>query len=191
MSLDFVKMMTTLCQHRYLRQIQNLVLQKVPCGIFCEFHIATMIHYLKRLNINLTCVIVLDEKIKNYLPDIEIPVYTLSDIPKGVCNVRVIFYEDNFVTDAFTNFFNRYGIQAFPISNLGGKEGVYNFYVDHLSELYNTHEMPADEESKAVFRAYVTGKVTGRISDYKFAPESQYFLEGFLPGKARKFMPLR
>lgn len=154
MSLNFIKMTTALHQNRYLRQIQHLVWAKVPCGIFCEFQFATMIHYLKRLNINLTCVIVLNEKMKNHLSDIGIPIYTLSDIAKGGGNVRVIFYEDKFFNDAFTKFFSRYGIQSLPVANLGGKEGDYNFYVDHLSELYNTHEMLADEESKAVFRAY-------------------------------------
>ena len=63
----------------------------------------------------------------------------------------------------------------------GGKENSYHFYLQHLPDLYSVYEMLADEESKAVYRAYITGNLTGRISDYKFAPESQYFLEGFLP----------
>lgn len=187
MSLNFVKMTTALHQNRYLRQMQNLVWAKVPCGIFSGITLpkkfTEMVQQLRNLGINLNCVIALDDEIKTSLSNVEMPVYTLSDISKGVGNVRVIFYEDTFVNEAFTNFFSRYGIQSFPIANLGGKEGEYNFYVEHLSELYNTHEMFADEESKAVFRAYVTGKVTGKISDYKFAPESQYFLEGFLPGE--------
>ncbi len=34
---------------------------------------------------------------------------------------------------------------------------------------------------KKVFRAAIKGRLTGRISDYRFASEAQYFLEGFTP----------
>ena len=181
MSLDFVKMTTALHQNRYLRQLQNLVWAKVPCGLFGNTKFTQMIQQLKSIGMNLTCVIVLDDETKNTLSDIGLPVYTLEDFAKGGVNVKFIFYEYSYFNNSFTNFFRRYGIQSLPVADFGGKEGEYNFYVEHLPELYNTHEMFVDAESKAAFRAYIMGNVTGKISDYRFAPESQYFLEGFLP----------
>ena len=81
----------------------------------------------------------------------------------------------------FHKFFMRYGIEALPIILDDSAENTFNFYMDNLAKLYVAHEMFSDEESKKVFRAYITAKTTRRIADYRFAPEAQYFLEGFLP----------
>ncbi len=50
-----------------------------------------------------------------------------------------------------------------------------------LPELYAVHEMLADDESKKVFRASIIGKISNLLNDFRFAPEPQYFLNGFLP----------
>ena len=41
--------------------------------------------------------------------------------------------------------------------------------------------MLGGDESKKVVCAAIKGDLTGKISDYRFATEPQYFLEGFLP----------
>ena len=60
-------------------------------------------------------------------------------------------------------------------------DGQFFFMMKHLPEIYGVYEMLGSEESKKVFRATIKGRLTGKISDYRFAPEPQYFLEGFTP----------
>lgn len=67
--------------------------------------------------------------------------------------------------------------------DINSREMLFNFYIDNVVELYKTHELFAEAESKEFFRAYITGKLSRRISDFKFAPEAQYFLEGFIPAE--------
>ena len=69
------------------------------------------------------------------------------------------------------------------VANPDALESSYEFYIQHLPELYEVHEMLEDDESKEVFRAYIKGTITKQVSDFKFAPEPQYFLEGFLPAE--------
>ena len=187
MSLKFMEMVADINSRRYLRQMQNLAISKVPCGFFCGFNITEkllrLIQWLKNSRINLTCIVVPNDETKKVFADIAESIYTLNDIANGKANVNYVFYENNFFYDSFTNFFRRYGMKAFPIADLGGMESTFNFYIQHLPELYSVYEMFADEESKAVYRAFITGRVTGQNSDFRFAPESQYFLEGFLPSE--------
>ena len=154
MSLNFMKMVSDIHSRRYLRQIQNLVWAKVPCGIFGGITISenfvNLAQQIRNLGINLTCTVVADNNSKSTLEKIVAPVYTLDDVAKGSVNINNIFYEEGFLNDAFSNFFGRYGIVALPIANLGGKENLFNFYMQHLPELYSVYEMFPDGESKAV-----------------------------------------
>ena len=51
----------------------------------------------------------------------------------------------------------------------------------NLSEIYSAYKMLGSDESRKVFCAAIKGDLTGKINDYLFAPEPQYFLEGFTP----------
>ena len=52
----------------------------------------------------------------------------------------------------------------------------------NLREIYRVYEMLGSAESKKFFCAAIKGNITGKISNYRFAQEPQYFLEGFYPG---------
>ena len=81
----------------------------------------------------------------------------------------------------FMDYFGRYGTKMITSANVNGAEAQYNNYLKHLPELYDVHELLADDESKKVFCAAITGKITNIVQDFRFAPEPQYFLKGFLP----------
>ena len=185
MSLNFMKMVSDINSRRYLRQMQNLVATKIPCGFFCGFNISSnvkeIVQTVKNFGINLSCIFVPDDEAKEIFADFKIPVVTLMELPKSDVKVSQMLYIGVWLENCFTNYFKRYGIDTLPLQNVNDKENSYNFYNQYLPELYSVYEMLSDEESKAVYRAYLTGNLTGRISDYKFALESQYFLEGFMP----------
>ena len=185
MSLNFVKMLSDINSRRYLRQMQNLIGNKIPCGFFSGFKIPSnvndIVQSIKNFGINLTCIVVPADEAKETFDDSDIPVFTLMELPKSNLKVNHVLYIGAWLEFCFANYFKRYGIEMLSWQDVGRKENQFNFYMQHLPEIYSVYEMFSDEESKAVYRAYLTGILTGRISDYKFAPESQYFFEGFFP----------
>lgn len=187
MSADFIKMISELHTERFQAHVQALARDKTPCGIFFGFvlvpaHVAANVNALRSWGINLSCVIVLADVQANALRKfVDAPVITLEDFPR--------FGEENFpakpkeifslnVSDTtFVPFFARHGMEVLTYSD----DGQFFFLMTHLPELYSVHEMLGSDESKKVFRASIKGNITGKISDYRFAPEPQYFLEGFTP----------
>ena len=82
---------------------------------------------------------------------------------------------------AFSPYFFRYGIEVITTFQSDEQEKYFSFMMKHLPELYALHESFIDDESRKVFRAVLKGRLTGRVSDFRFAPEPQYFLDGFTP----------
>ena len=92
-----------------------------------------------------------------------------------------MLYLNEFRNPALIDFFKNSGTNMFYIANADYTEAIYNFYMQNLPALYNSYEMLADEESKKVFTAAIKGSLTRQIQDLRYAPEPQYFLEGFFP----------
>lgn len=109
------------------------------------------------------------------------PLVTLEDFPKFENKPSLMLYFNQFNESAFLEYFQRYGVNLFYIVNSNFSEALYNFYFQNLDKLYKVYEMFDEAESKKVFLAFIKGKLTKQFQDFRFAPEPQYFLEGFLP----------
>lgn len=61
-------MIVELKNERFLKQLQNLVVNKIPCGLFCGFagpqNSNSLVDQLKNIGINLTCICVIDDSHK-------------------------------------------------------------------------------------------------------------------------------
>ena len=182
MSADFIRMISEIHSQRYINQLQFLIQNKIPCGFLCGFHIPQnlegILNQLIDLGINMTCICFVDIP-KNLKANI--PIITVEEIPNAEVKPAVVFHFDGVYANAFSEYFRRYGIGRLVFSDSNYAEEVYNSYVHHFSELYQIHEMLADEESRKSFRAALTGRLTLKLDDFRYAPEPQYFLEGFLP----------
>ena len=185
MSIDFVKMIPKMYSQRYWMQINNLINSKIPSGFFCGGSVSNnlrgIIENIRNNGVNLTCILVIDESHKELIDDINLPVLTINDLPQAEIKVNLILYMNDYFDSAFFSYFQRYGIDMLPLIDFNSREMMFNFYTEHLADLYSVHEMLSDEESKEYFRSYIMGKLSRRVSNYKFAPESQYFFEGFFP----------
>lgn len=96
---------------------------------------------------------------------------------------KKFFFWEEWHDPTFSEYFFRCSVDVLILNDVNKQEDLYKKYFQNLPELYEVHEMFSDEESKKVFRAYIKGAATKRTKDFRFAPEPQYFLEGFLPGK--------
>ena len=168
--------------------LAELANKKTPCGIFFGFtvvprEVIDKVQSLSKHGINFSCVIVLADVQADALKKfVDVPVITLEDFPRfGEKNFPAkpeeIFICDSVKDLAFVPYFTRHGMEVLTYSD----DGMFFFMMTHLPELYGVYEMLDGEESKKVFLAAIKGRLTGKISDYRFAPEAQYFLEGFTP----------
>ena len=183
MSADFIKMISELHGQRYAVRFQRLIQNKIPCGFLCGFYVpqnlAEILNQLSGVGVNLTCICLVDNP-QNL--QASIPVLTLDEL--ATKKPAMLFHFDGVYSGAFAEYCRRrYGIERLLFANPASAEEVYNAYAQHLPELYVVHENLADEKSRQIFRAAVKGRVTLCVDDFIYAPEPQYFLEGFLPTK--------
>ena len=189
MSAEFVKLISDLYSERFNVHLGELAANQTPVGFFFGFVIKPSvarenIQSLVKTGLNVTCAIVLADRQAEVLRNfVDVPVVALEDISR--------FDEENFPVKpqevfltiylqdiSFAPYFARHGIEpCFPT----GQTEEFLYYMKHLPELYAVHESFIDDESKKVFRATIKGRMTGKLSDFRFAPEPQYFLDGFTP----------
>ena len=186
MSSDFIKMVADCSERRFLRTLQRLVADKVPCGIFFAPAVPTnarqIVDMFKNGGLNMNCVCVLSKEHKKFFQPAEsetlVSLEEFSNLPE---KPKYIFGLDRFFVPAFMDYFKRYGADTFFWPNVDEAEAQYNLYMRHLPELHDVHEMLADDKSKEIFRAAITGRITRIMQNFIFTTEHEYFLNGFLP----------
>lgn len=185
MSVEFIKMISEVQFERFNVSLLALSQTKAPCGIFFGFHfnaqaIVSNIQYLIQQGLNVTCVIVLVDAQAKLIKDLmNVSVVTLEDLPKLDNDLKPqnIFIFSGLKDFAFVPYFTAQGIDSFGQSDVN----KFTFVMKHLPELYSVYNMLGSEESKKVYCAAIKGRLTAKIGDYRFAPEPQYFLNGFMP----------
>lgn len=186
MSAEFIKTISELNERRFSRTLQRLIADKVPCGIFFAPDVPAdarqSVNSFKRKGLNVNCVCVLFEEHKKlFRPDEGETLVAVKEFPNLPVKPKFIFNLGKFFAQMFTDYFGRNGTDLMTSYDEKASEELCRVYMKHLPELYAVHEMFAEDESKKVFRAAITGKLTNVIKDFRYAPEPQYFLNGFLP----------
>ena len=185
MSKEFIQTISELNEQRYIRQLQRLIDGKIPCGVFFGFesseNLPELVAQLKNSGFNLTCVIATDESFRESANFSALPIVTLEELPQSEIRPQSIIYVKLYSSLIFTKYFSRLGISALPLLNTAYMENLYNFYISNLSKLFEVYNVFADEESKKVFLATIKGRLTQVGTNFRFAAEPHYFLNGFLP----------
>ena len=192
MSAEFIKLVSDLQFERFNMHLAQLAGNRTPVAIFFGFELipkeaATNIQVLVKTGLNVNCIIVLADRQAEVLRNfVDVPVVALEDISHfGEENFPVkpqeVFIPDTSTDVAFANYFAHHGIEVVAPYLVGIQQEYFSLIMQHLPEIYAVHESFIDDESKKSFRAVVKGRLTGKVSNYRFASEPQYFLNGFTP----------
>lgn len=186
MSSEFIKMVADLSERRLLRKIQSLVADKTPCGILFAPQVPldarATVNSLKNIGLNINCLCFLVEEQKKIFDDTATEMLvTLDEFPNLSDPPKFILVMERYFGTAFMEYFKACGTDMFFLPNVEAAEIQYELYMKHLPELSDVHEMLADDESKKIFRAAITGRITRLMQDFIFTTEHEYFLNGFLP----------
>ena len=192
MSAEFIKLISDLHTECFNMHLDEIITNKTPVGIFYGFefvpsNVIKNLRSIVKLGINVNCIVVLADRQADVLKNfVNIPVVALEDISHfGEENFPVkpqeVFLIELMKDRAFTPYFLRHGIEVITTFSANQQSEYFLFMMKHLPELYAVHESFIDDESKKVFRAVIKGRLTGKLSEYRFAPEPQYLLDGFAP----------
>lgn len=129
---------------------------------------------------NFICVLTQEQK-KLFLPYADENVVELKEFQTLTAAPKFIFVLERYFGTAFMNYFQSCGTKMFFLPYVDDTEALYDLYMKHLPKLFEVHEMLADEESKKVFRAAITGRITRLMQDFVYTDEHEYFLGDFLP----------
>ena len=185
-------MVSELHSERFNVHLGKLVAKQPPVGVFFGFvmipsNVAKIVKMMSKTGLNVTCVIVLADRVADMLKNfVDVPVVALEDVPHlGEENFpvkpREVFLVELMKDRSFAPYFFRHGIEVITMLFSGAQPEYFSLIMEYLPELYAVHESFIDDESKKVFRAAIEGLLTSKLSDYRFAPEPQYFLDGFTP----------
>lgn len=187
MSAKFIKLVSELHAERFNMHLAELINNRTPCGVFFGFGFATdsaaaNVQMLIKTGLNLTCAIVLVEAQLNLLkPLTNVPIIKLEELSEQEFKPQTVFIPDAIKDTSFMPYFTARGVEVISLHDAHQQSNRFLETMKHLPELYSVYEMLGGEESKKVFCATIKGNLTGKISDYRFAPEPQYFLKGFTP----------
>lgn len=191
LSKKFIKTVAELHTERFNVHWVSLVQNRTPCGIFFGFTLVPgdavkVIQFLRNNGLNVNCAIVIADVQADALRKFtDVPVITLEDFPRfGEKNFPVKPHEifiPNLTSCCFVPFFTRYNIESVDMSFITIQDDYFYSMMKHLPEIYDVYNMLGSDESKKVFLAAIKGRLTGKMSAYRFATEPQYFLDGFTP----------
>ena len=186
MTSDFIKMLADWRESMYSQTMKYLADKKIPCGAFLNdaSKLQMMRSFFKGRGLNLSCICLLNDADKKFEPEDGEQLVALSEFRTVEPKPKFMFVsEGGFFQLMFMDYFKARGTKMFFNNGRANAENTYDLYMKNLPALYEVHELLADEESKIAFRAYMTARVTNVLNDFRFAPEPQYFLEGFFPEK--------
>ncbi len=186
MTFDFIKMLSDWHGSMYSQTMKYLADKKIPCGVFLNdlSKLQFMRKFFKDHRLNLSCLCVMNKGDKTFEPEAGEQLVALEEFHTVEPKPGFMFVsEGGFFQLMFMDYFKARGTKMFFNNGRANAENTYDLYMKNLPALYEVHELLADEESKIAFRAYMTARVTNVLNDFRFAPEPQYFLEGFIPAK--------
>ena len=187
MSAEFIRTVSDLQFENFSEHLSDLVMAQTPCGMFFGFNFnaqsaATRIQALVAVRLNITCAVVLVDAQANALKAlINVPIVTLEDLLRLNEKPTEIFIPDVVKDLAFVDYFKRHDMKVITMLYATQQSEYFLRMMKYLPELYSVYNMLGSDESKKVYCAAIKGRLTGKIDSYRFAPEPQYFLNGFMP----------
>ncbi|MBR2179795.1 MAG: FkbM family methyltransferase [Selenomonadaceae bacterium] len=183
MSENFIRTLTEIHQQKHMNTIRNLIKEQIPCGFFLGFtidpNIFEQVLKLKQAGLNIQVLCVIDETGREKINTDGMLLVTSKKLLRMEEKPQWMLVQDT----SFDLYFTRLGIQTLMTPFMRNRDYDYEFAYAHLSNLFETYNLFKDEESKISYRQSIKGRMTGKLSDYHFAPEPQYWLQGFFPVK--------
>lgn len=189
---QFVNFTQKVLTDTYGRILNGIINSKTPVALFVsqnEKHAFSLASNLKNAGLNLNQIITIDKnKTGIHLGGGGMPVeylLNLDEVPAAVSknSFKYVFaMEGDLATPGFLDFMTKNGVTVLELQDVQRNNFLQQIFIAQLPQIYDVYNA-FDDSGKEVYEAYWNGKISGRVQAYKYAPEEQYLLSGFLPQK--------
>lgn len=181
---DFLSMVKTLYHRNYENTLEAIKDQSIPCAYF--YPSLTMdscvIDAIMDWGIKLDTICTWDNNVNN-LAYSSCRIVGLKDFLSDPHGVKIMLLHPCMWLTAIDSKLSKCGVDSISLCNMQDTINVKSYMIDNLPRLYETYACFTQEESRKAYLAAIAGNISCQIRDYHFAPEPQYMLEGFIPGK--------
>ena len=182
----FLKFVSDFSAKRYELTLKKLAEEKIPCAIFVPTATIdqknSMISQLQQSGINLTTLFTIDKEDLENPPQvfqtIQFPLSSFSHLKN---EIKFVFLARNIVSFVAQQRFLELGIEPIIFDDGNFPRAQFNFYMSHIEDVFRIYKDVVDDESRRELMGYMLQLISRRVSFCKFAPQSQYLLNGFLP----------
>lgn len=184
---QLLKTLSRLHRENYIRRMDTVIKQKLTAGLVYAWDDIAACHNMKgnleKAGINLQVIFVPGSIV--WPADIDgIPVVPFAEIKARHIQLDIVLL---LLGEPWTYTLHSLlcdcGYKTLMVMDTDYGKRNYDFLLAHLPELGEAYAMLGDEESRRVFCAYIMGYYGGSLDDYRFAPEAQYMLPGYMPGQ--------
>ena len=183
---DFLNFVETMHANRYETVMRKIIDEKISCALFIPFcprqYKIDIINQFQKSSLDMKFLISVESAdFIQPIPD-NVQVVRYNEINSlGKDKPKFVFViQAPQATVAFEKF-QGLGIDMISIEHSGTTNHVYNFYMQHLKEIFEVYNDLIDDMSKKSFLGYMLCKVTKRLSFCYFDKTEQYILDGFIP----------
>ena len=183
---QFMQTISRLHRENYHRHIEEIIQQKQATGLaYAWDDIESCRHMKKRLEsfgFHLQAIFV--PGLTEWPAEMDgIPIVPFAEIQSRRIELDVVLLVDHMLVWMIHEVLQKLGYRTLHLRSTDYEQQAYEIMMKHLPEMGEAYSLLADEESRAVFCAYLLGSYSWSMEDYRFAPEAQYMLAGFLPQK--------
>lgn len=173
----FLQAVSDFHQNDFEHRVQFLRERQLPCGLFFPYGAETLqpfLDWFTGMGLRLSLIVTIGGE----LPELPVSVLPAENFPDAR-KPAVMFLPNAAFSYAFAPFFRRYHVESLILTDMAPQRAMEDFYIAHLADLYKAYACLSDETSRQTFLGGWKAKSSSSPSDYKVAPETQYFLEGF------------
>ena len=181
---NFLKFIKSLHSNRYEVMLQKIIDQQIPCALFATKWTMQsrleLIDKFRALDVNMNILFSADKKdFEN--PPSNIELYDISAPPPRKLKPKFVFFPGGAPVKATIKRFIEFGVEPIRIESTGSTKSLFDFYIDHIDDLFEIYESLSDNASKSALLNHVLGGISRNFSFYHCVENSEYILDGFIP----------
>ena len=145
-----------------------------------------IVRQLRKQGVQIVCICVLDECAGlRSLSTEDIEIYTISQLNSKALGITTILILNSYRVwpEAIYQYFERIGLSTYMLEDSTRYLSRHNDAWAHITDYFDAYMLLADRESKASYLAVIRERMTGQLTEFRFAPEPQYMLMDYMPGK--------
>ncbi|WP_051586360.1 FkbM family methyltransferase [Selenomonas sp. AE3005] len=145
-----------------------------------------IVRHLRMQGLQIACICVLDEcaELVRLAVD-ELEIVTVSQLNSKARGIKKILILNSYKVwpEAIYQYFLEQGLSVYMLEDSDRYHIRRKEAWAHITDYFDEYMLLADDESKETYLAVIRERMNGQLTEFRFAPEPQYMLCGYMPDK--------